>query len=148
MNAKTILAAVDFSDVTPRLLEAAAAMAKAFDGRIILLYVEEPEPEFVGFEAGPQPVRVSVAHEARASHRQLEQLKQQLAGEQFDVVALHIQGSSVEKILWEAREQAVDLIVIGSHGHGAFYNLLVGSVASGVLKGTPCPVLVVPAPGK
>jgi len=35
--------------------------------------------------------------------------------------------------------------VMGSHGHGAVYNLLVGSVTAGVLKSAKCPVLVVPS---
>jgi universal stress protein A len=36
--------------------------------------------------------------------------------------------------------------VLGSHGHTAFYDLLVGSTAAGVLKHAPCPVVVVPPP--
>jgi hypothetical protein len=36
--------------------------------------------------------------------------------------------------------------VIGSHGHTAFHDLLVGGTASGVLKRATCPVVVVPAP--
>lgn len=145
MKAKTILVPVDFSDVTPRVAEAASSIAAAFGGRIILLHVEEPEPDFVGFDAGPQPVRVAVAHEARATHKQLDDLKVLLFEAGLEVTALHIQGPSVEKILSEAAEQKADVIVIGSHGHGSLYNLLVGSVTSGVLKDAPCPVLVVPA---
>ena len=61
------------------------------------------------------------------------------------MLALHIQGSLVEKILTSAETHAADLIVMGSHGHGALYELLVGSVTSGVLHGAKCPVLVVPA---
>jgi nucleotide-binding universal stress UspA family protein len=34
---------------------------------------------------------------------------------------------------------------MGSHGHTAFYDLLVGSTTQGVLKKAPCPVLIVPA---
>lgn len=145
MNPKTILVPVDFSDVTPRVAEAASSMAAAFKGKLILLHVEEPEPDFVGFEAGPQPVRVTVAHEVKATHKQLEDLKLLLVEAGMEVTALHIQGPTAEKILREATVQNAGLIVIGSHGHGALYNLLVGSVTSGVLKDAPCPVLVVPA---
>ncbi|MEO8353471.1 MAG: universal stress protein, partial [Chthoniobacteraceae bacterium] len=42
-------------------------------------------------------------------------------------------------------EHGADMIVMGSHGHGSFYELLVGSVTSGVLRDARCPVLVVPA---
>jgi nucleotide-binding universal stress UspA family protein len=36
------------------------------------------------------------------------------------------------------------LVVVGSHGHGALYNLLVGSVAEGVIRHSTVPVVVVP----
>ncbi len=146
MNVKTILVPVDFSDVTSRVAEAASSMATAFQARIILLHVEEPEPDFVGFEAGPQPVRVVVAQEMKSFHQQLDALKSLMSqGGTRDVTAFHVQGPSVEKIVQESATHGADLIVIGSHGHGALYHLLVGSVATGVLKSAACPVLVVPA---
>ncbi len=58
---------------------------------------------------------------------------------------MHIQGPLTEKVLHQAEEQNADLIVMGSHGHGALYHFLVGSVTAGVVRGAKCPVLVVPA---
>ena len=51
-----------------------------------------------------------------------------------------------EEILDQANELNADLIVMGTHGHGAMYNLLVGSVTKGVLKHSTRPVLLMPAP--
>lgn len=51
-----------------------------------------------------------------------------------------------EEILDQANELNADLIVMGTHGHGAMYNLLVGSVTKGVLKHSTWPVLLVPGP--
>jgi len=51
----------------------------------------------------------------------------------------------VDKILREAREQNAGLIVMGSHGHGALYELLIGSVTQGVMKSAQCPVVIVPS---
>ena len=45
-----------------------------------------------------------------------------------------------------AQVSNVDLIVMGTHGHDAMYNLLVGSATKGVLKHSTRPVLLVPAP--
>jgi nucleotide-binding universal stress UspA family protein len=81
-------------------------------------------------------------------HQRLEDLKQSLTADVGEVLALHIQGPTVEKILHEAGEQQAGWIVLGSHGHGALYELLVGSVANGVIKGARCPVVVVPAEAK
>ena len=71
------------------------------------------------------------------------QLRLHYAANNYDVLYLH--NMVVDKILQEAKKLDASLIVMGSHGHGALYHLLVGSVTEGVLKGTACPVLVVPA---
>ena len=142
---KTSLVPVDFSDVTPRVAETARQFATAFQGHIIILNVAEPEPDFVGFDAGPPSVRVAVARDFKVEHKHLDDLKVKLSVAGAAVTALHFQGPIVEKILDQATEQKADLIVMGSHGHGAIYDLLVGSVTHGVIKEARCPVVVVPA---
>lgn len=145
---KTILVPVDFSDTTAPVLAEAQVLAKALGGDLVLLKVAEPEPDFVGFEPGPATVRVAVAHDYRAEHVRLDELKAQAAFGGLAVTALHVQGPIVEKILDMAADRSAAMIVMGSHGHGALYELLVGSITQGVLKGAKCPVVVVPAHGK
>jgi len=55
-------------------------------------------------------------------------------------------GDPVQKLL-DAAEMGVDLLVLGSRGFGPMLRLLIGSVSSRVIRGAPCPVLVVPRPG-
>jgi nucleotide-binding universal stress UspA family protein len=86
-----------------------------------------------------------VARDFKAERQHLEELKTTASQDGIEVQAMHIQGPSVEKILHEAGEQQAAWIVMGSHGHGALYELLVGSVTHGVMKGARCPVVVVPA---
>ena len=57
---------------------------------------------------------------------------------------VQLTGAPVPLILEQAKALAADYIVMGSHGHTAFYDLLVGTTTHGVLKKAPCPVLVVP----
>jgi nucleotide-binding universal stress UspA family protein len=90
-------------------------------------------------------VRATVARDFRKEHQRLDELRTQAAVDAQEVLALHIQGPIVDKVLDQAGEHHADLIVMGSHGHGALYEFLVGSVTSGVLKGAKCPVLVIPA---
>src|SRR5436190_23801256 len=97
----TILVPVDFSDATPRVVETARTLARAFNSRIVLLNVAEPEPDFVGFEPGPVTVRQSVARDFKVEHQRLEELKKAAGLEGVEVQAFHIQGPSVEKILHE-----------------------------------------------
>jgi nucleotide-binding universal stress UspA family protein len=50
----------------------------------------------------------------------------------------------VETTLKEAESLKAELIVLGSHGHGAVYDVLVGSYSAGIIRRSKLPVLVVP----
>ena len=140
---KTILVPIDFSDVSGKVVNTAAALAGAFGSRVILVHVVEPEPQFVGYDPGPISVCMTVAGDLQADQRRLESFKEKFgAGE---ALALLIQGSIPDEILSLVREHAAELIVMGSHGHGALYHLLAGSVTTAILKEAPCPVLIVPS---
>ncbi|PYK41553.1 MAG: hypothetical protein DME60_02750 [Verrucomicrobia bacterium] len=43
-----------------------------------------------------------------------------------------------------SRTPGTDLIIIGTRGHGAMFDLIVGGVAHAVVRDTPIPVLLVP----
>jgi nucleotide-binding universal stress UspA family protein len=53
-------------------------------------------------------------------------------------------GAVAEEILNQADVLNADLIVMGTHGHSAMYNLLLGCATKGVLKHSTRPVLLVP----
>lgn len=76
----------------------------------------------------------------------LEKLQVELTRTGVSIIAHEREGTVVEEILHTAQEISANLIVMGSHGHGPVYNLLVGSVTEGVLKAGQRPVLLVPAP--
>ena len=76
----------------------------------------------------------------------IEQLGEEMRRQGLVVAVHEREGTVVEQILDTAREISADLIVMGSHGHGSVYNLLVGSVTEGVLKAAERPVLLVPSP--
>lgn len=52
-------------------------------------------------------------------------------------------GSAAEIIVAQAAKGGCDLIMMGSHGHGALARLVLGSVATKVLAETKVPVLLV-----
>ncbi len=143
---KRILAAVDFSPVTGDVVRVTGDLAHALHAEVRLIHVASPEPDFVGYGAGPLTVREQVAREYREEHRQLHAIETAMREEETKVSTMMVQGDAVIKILKIAAEYGADLIVLGSHGHGALHHLLAGSVASGVLKATTRPVLLVPAP--
>lgn len=142
---KRLLAALDFSPVSRSVVDRAAALAQAFAAELTLVHVAAPDPAFVGYETGPQTVRDARASELRSEHRDLQNAAEDLRARGIGARALLLQGATVEMLLREAREIGAEMIVIGSHGHGALHRALLGSVSEGVVRGARCPVLVVPA---
>jgi nucleotide-binding universal stress UspA family protein len=142
---KTLLVCVDFSEGTDRLLAQAAKLARAFEDKIVLLHVAQPEPEFVGFEPGPDSVRQQMAD---SFHREREKL--QVEGDELrecgvTVETLCVQGVTSEAILDHTVRLGADMILMGTHGHGALHHLLAGSICQAVINKSPCPVLLVPS---
>ena len=141
---KHLLVCVDFSPVTARVVREATRLAGALGARVTLLHVAAPEPDFVGYGPGPDSVRANVARELRSEHTQLQALAEELRAAGVDATPLMIQGPSAEKILAQAERLQASYLVLGSHGHSALHDLVVGSVAHAVLKAARIPVLVVP----
>jgi nucleotide-binding universal stress UspA family protein len=100
-------------------------------------------PEFIPTlpvaEVLPQPSLPSEKEKARLAEWQKE-----IARTGVKVTLHEPTGEVTEEILRIANATKADLIVMGRHGHGAVYNLLVGSVTHGVLKLADRPVLLVP----
>lgn len=145
---RSILVPIDFSEVTERVVERAAALATAFSSKLCLLHVAAPDPAFVGWEPGPDIVRHERATGLRDEHRRIQEMAESLRSAGIDAQALLIQGPTIETILDRATKLDADVIVVGSHGHGALYRALLGSVSEGILRRSACPVLIVPAVNK
>jgi nucleotide-binding universal stress UspA family protein len=143
-----ILVAVDFSAATESILHSArdwALRPGTESAHIYLLHVTEPDPAFVGWEGGPDVVRDQMAHVFQREHRELGELAVALREAGVEAVTpLLVQGATVKTILDQAERLEASLVVVGSHGRGATYDLLIGSVSSGVIRGSRVPVLVIP----
>ncbi len=142
---KNILVAVDFLELTNRLLEMAAVFAEKFNAKIWLVHVAEPDPDFVGYEVGPQYIRDNVAKELRQEHRELQALAKGLEEKGLNAEALLIQGYTAESLVEEAGDVKADLIILGAAHHGKIFESLFGSVWEDVVKKSKIPILVLPA---
>lgn len=141
---KTIVAAVDFSDSTPGVLDAAAAQAKAFGASLHLVHVLEPEPAYTayGFTPDEFPAMHVFQEEARKrATKRLEELAAKVPGSTPKL----IEGSPLHGVLDYVKSVGADLVVLGSHGHGMVASLLLGSVAEGMVRKAVVPTMVVPA---
>ncbi len=142
-----VLVAVDLSPASKSVVAAAGRVASQTGAEVCVLHVAEPEPDFVGYDAGPEVVRDQVAREYREEHRGVQALADGLREQGIDAQALLIRGPTVVTTLAQAEKLGADLIVVGSHGHGAIYDVLVGSYSAAILRGSEVPVLVVPTRG-
>ncbi len=137
------LVAVDLSSESEAVLQRAQFISGP-NAEIHLVYVQEPmDNVYVGIV--PQSAAFSGLGDLEAQLG--EELKQKLMalGEKFNVSTdrLHIlNGSPAHEIHRFAKENDVQLIVIGTHGQKGL-QLLLGSTANSVLHGAGCDVLYV-----
>jgi len=140
----TILVAVELSRASLRLLNFAQRLALKCGAQVCLLHVADPDPDFVGYEPGPQNVRMQVAHKYQGAHRKLQLIGGKLRRAKVQTTALLVQGPTAELILSEAEKLQADLIVLGASRHTALRRALLGSVTTQVIRNAPVPVVIVP----
>lgn len=141
---KTILLALDFSDVTPKLVTKAIEYANVFNAEIYIIHTETPSQ----YTFQPEMSGVVFSHFISANKNSdlnaLQLIEKQIASENIKVTSILLEGNPADTILETAKEKNTDLIIIGTHEHGAFCHILFGSTRESVIKQTKCPVLVVP----
>ncbi len=143
---KTIVALVDLSDLTFKVLKQAHALATAFHSEVIILHVMAKEPVVVDVGL-VSPVVMQDPSPAALKQQSTQLLEMRDSLIKFGVRASveQLADASVDAVIAETKRRNADLIILGSHHHSTIYNLLVGSVTSDVLKRAHCPVLVVPS---
>jgi nucleotide-binding universal stress UspA family protein len=141
----TIIAAVDFSETSRDVLEAACDIARAEHGHVHLIHVV-PDPlempygvESIGFD-----LSAMLRDWTATAQSQLTELAaRQTPKPEFLTLAAPV-GHAAAEILRYATEQHADLILVGSHGRGFVDRLLLGNVTERVLRRADCTVMVVP----
>lgn len=142
-NYQRILVAVDLSSESDVVMNKAQLIG-GDDADMHLVYVQEPmDNVYVGIV--PQSAAFSGLGDLEAQLG--EELKQKLTalGENYEIPADHqhiLNGSPAHEIHRFAKENDIQLIVIGTHGQKGL-QLLLGSTANAVLHGASCDVLSV-----
>jgi nucleotide-binding universal stress UspA family protein len=137
-----ILLAVDGSDYTRKMLDYVCANKALFDPShsYRLLNVQPPLPPHARSALGGDMVREYHADEAK---KVLEPALATLSAAGLNASTEAKVGPAGETIGATADEGGYDMIIMGSHGHGALARIVMGSVAAQVLAHCGVPVLLV-----
>ncbi len=125
---KKILFSVDFSERCSSAARMVEVFAGRFQAELTLLHVLQPLTynDLPVDSAGIAEQRLGSFLAAELTH--------------FDVRRVLLEGNPATQILDYAHSQGSDLIMLPTHGYGAFRRLILGSVTAEVLHGAECPV--------
>ena len=139
---KKILVPTDASEYSRRALKAAVELAQTFQAEVLLLHVSYTPQAYWGY---------TISYGITVTQDQLDQngelaLEATLIGIDCSQVVIKKKvesGHPVTVILDQIKEEAIDLVVMGSHGYGAITGSVLGSVSQRVLQRASCPVLII-----
>ncbi len=140
---KTIIACLDLSDVTQAVARSAAKLAKAMGARLVLLHNVALQPMVMIEGVMPMSPVQDLAADVKRAKAQLFAIAEELKDEGLHVARVLREGDCVRNILAAMGRLHADMMVLGSHGHGAIYHLLMGGTAQEVIRKANCPVVVV-----
>ena len=143
---RRILVATDFTRASTAALKEAVELAKADEAELLIAHAYHP-PNVIQAES----VRPGVYEEWDQNLRtgvegELWPLVAYARGRLVNARPLALPGIPYKAIVKAARENGVDLVVMGTHCRKIFSRFFKRSVAARVISAAPCPVMVVRAP--
>lgn len=144
-----ILYPTDFSEYSRVALPYAIDLTRQNNAELFCLHVVEmPKEEYLTSE---YMVPLNLPHVPedkvlRTARARLEKFVSENLSEIDKITSRVLVGTPFVEIIRYAREQSIDLIVMGTHGHSALAAMLLGSVAERVVRKASCPVLTVRHP--
>jgi nucleotide-binding universal stress UspA family protein len=147
LSIRKLLVAVDGSNSSFNASTYAIDLANRFDAELIALHVIDPRYKELEIALSPRPGRFKeIATKVMQDGEKIVDTVRQNATEKnvsikTDVISGYT--SVTKEIVDYAKVNIVDMIVIGSRGMTGLKKLLVGSVVSGVVTYSDCPVLIV-----
>ncbi len=142
LDIKRILVPLDFSPSSQLALDYAHAMARRFGASLHLVHVCEVPGMITGSMDAYAIAYTDWSQRLGAeAERQLTRIRGEITDVNLSTEVLF--GNPARGIVGAAHSDRADLIVMGTHGHGAVMHMLMGNVAERVVRTAPCPVLTV-----
>jgi len=139
---KDILLPTDGSKGVDEAVNCAVAVAKRFNATIHVLFVAEP-PRFYDYGAGMGLSEIMQSLQEAGGRIVSETAETIRESGVLSVVEAVRQGHPAEEIIRYAKEEGIDLIVMGTHGRRGLNRVLLGSVAEEVVRSAEVPVMTV-----
>lgn len=139
-----VLYPTDFSELSLNALRYAKSLAGAFEADLHCLHVVDEAYQY-WMAMGPNTVPVGPVGEdmLESGNQQMEEFAKKHLSDYENHHTTVLMGRPFVEIVRYAREQAIDLIVIATHGRGGLAHVLLGSTTEKVVRKAPCPVLTV-----
>ncbi|SDB37157.1 Nucleotide-binding universal stress protein, UspA family [Desulfonatronum thiosulfatophilum] len=142
MQIKKILCAVDFSPVSDKVADYAKSLAGPLDAEIICIHVVPSGTIYADFGIPMNSMESFCTTMITEGEKTLAAFNEKhFYDKQYRAKVTC--GDFSEQILACAKEEQVDMIVMGTHGRKGMDKLLFGSVAEKVLRQAPCPVVAI-----
>jgi nucleotide-binding universal stress UspA family protein len=139
MTGKRILAAVDGSAHSDRVLDKAIEYARLLEGEVLLVYCHKKYPKLLGQPYRDEAISAIMNKTERVFAPYLVKLRE--SGVKFTELAVEEPAGTM--LATVAEHEKCEMIIMGSRGKSDLEGLIIGSVTHKVLHLAKCPVLVV-----
>ena len=140
---RKILFPVDLSETSQKIVPYVETMAKKFEAEIHLLFVARIFDYFVSIYVPHSSISNFENEIAKGGKKRLDEFQANHFPEPFKTKNIVLIGDASEKIIEYAKEESIDLLIMGTHGRKGLDRVVFGSVAERVSKMASVPVLLI-----
>ncbi len=140
---RKIMVPIDFSDVAPVVAKWAKDFARKINAQILVAYVLEDLSTYEGIYVDVKTLAELEMTLFEGAKKSMEDFLKEHFSDYPNVEFVLEKGDVVETLIKIAQEKGVDLIIMGTHGRKGLDKILFGSVAEGVVKNSPIPVVTI-----
>lgn len=143
---QNILIAIDESDTSMQAFDEAIKLSKVHHAKLRIVHIaNEFYAPYVGTGVDYEKLEASFKeYGQKFLDKMLAIAREHNKDSEAHLLEINPSQEKVpEKIIEAAKNWPADLIVIGTHGRRGYQHLLLGSVAEGVIRNAPMPVLLI-----
>ncbi len=138
-----ILFPIDFSEEFETLLPWVSTFVNSFDATLYVLFVAQDLRDFSSFYVPHGNLQQFQEEALKSAQQKMSRTAKETFKAFKKVEARVAQGSPADKIIDTAKNEGVDLIIMGTHGRKGLERAIFGSVCDKVVRFAPCPVLTI-----